>query len=109
MKKQQTGKDIKIPHHRSNQFTSHFATGVIMGGPTPDGMNHLIFYSDVIGVNSETGTEIAPGVFKAAVQLDDIQQFREDKARISMRTESLKSLYNVLRDRFGTEPKVDAK
>lgn len=47
---------IKILHKKSPNFINDHVTGVIINGPSHDGQYHLIFYSDTIDINSETGT-----------------------------------------------------
>lgn len=95
---------ITIPHKLSKQFTSHLASGAIMSGPTPDGFYHLIFYSDVIGINHETGVLIREKEnsvsYKTKISEGDVERFREDKTRISMTESALEELYRLLKKRF---------
>ena len=91
---------IKIEHKRSRHFTSQFATGTILSGPTPDGYYHMIFYSDVVDVVSETGIKSAEDKYSLSIQKDDLFNHREDKARISMDEAALLRIYTLLKERF---------
>ena len=93
--------NIKIPHHRSTNFISEHATGVILSGPSPDGLHHLIFYVDAIGVQYETGESVGENRYVTSIAPEDILNFREDKARISLPSEALFQLYKMLDDRYG--------
>lgn len=96
-------KNIKIPHHRSPNFISEHATGVVLAGPSPDGLHHLIFYVDAIGIQSETGESIGENRYVTSIDPEDVLNFREDKARISLPTETLMRLYGMLHDRYGVK------
>lgn len=99
-------KTIKIEHHRSPHFSSHFATNAILSGPSADGMYHLIFHAEAIGIKSETGElieeeveEYEKGVlasYKTKIQYDDLETFREDKTRITMPLQALLALRDLL-------------
>lgn len=102
-------KKVKIPHHRSNQFTSHFATGVILSGETSDGMRHLIFYADAIGIISETGTQIDGDIYSTSIEKDDLSSFREDKVRVTMNIQSMSKLYELLHGQFGNKDNEQPK
>lgn len=91
---------LKIPHKLSRQFSSHFASGAILGGPDARGHYHLIFYLDSVWVESETGTPRPEGGYETSLEAGDIRSFREDQARISMSGASLRDLYAVLHERF---------
>tara|TARA_R110002072_G_scaffold97995_2_gene215738 strand:+ start:23250 stop:23615 length:366 start_codon:yes stop_codon:yes gene_type:complete len=99
-------KEMKIPHHRAPHFASHFATNAIVTGPTGDGMHHIIFYADVVGIISETARLVDGDVkeheggvlagYQTTVELDDTESFRENKARITMPHGALIQLRDLL-------------
>jgi hypothetical protein len=103
--------EVKIPHHRSPHFSSHFATNTIVSGPTTDGIYHLIFSADAIGLLHETANLVDTGApvveegmirasYKTHVGHDDLEYFREDKARISLTLGSLTQLRDLLNRLF---------
>lgn len=97
-------KKIKIEHSKSAQYSSYFATGVVMSGPSETGIMHLIFYEDAININSETGTpKKEKGKYSPSFEDGDLSRIREDKARISMQLPTLLSLYELLKTRFSEE------
>lgn len=107
---------LKIPHKLSKQFSSYVATGSILGGPSPNGLYHFIFYLDSMWIESETGTPVAPVSgsdesqrYEVKLEKGDIRNFREDQARISMPEEAAKALYRLLQEKFEPEknPKND--
>lgn len=111
---------IKIQHHRSPHFSSHFASGAILSGPTADGMYHITFHADAMGIKTETGTLIGDVVkegsaevahYKTSIEQDDLEPFREDKARVTLSYRSLLSLRDLLNRQHPpeTETKKDEK
>jgi len=104
-KSEDAGK-IKIPHRRSAQFTSHFSTGAIITGEGSDTYNHIIFYAEAVGINQETGVLLGEDRYETILEEDDLFRHREDKARITMDTPTLRRLYNTLKKRFETEEKA---
>ena len=96
-------KVLTIPHKLSKQFTSHFATGVILSGPLPDGFFQMVFYTDAIGIESERASLKEHDDTGALYEVkSDVEtaRFREDKVRISMPEAPLRSLYGLLKRRF---------
>ena len=89
---------IKIEHHRGNDFSSHYASGMIITGPTADGLFQIHFFMDTKGIVSETGVPIdEDGIeFKVTLGEGDMIQFREDKARISLSKLTLINLQDVI-------------
>ncbi|WP_394809619.1 hypothetical protein [Nitrosomonas sp.] len=96
---------IKIPHRKSPSFISDHATGAAISGPTNDGLFYLIFYSDAISINSETGhiVEFTPEengttelIYKLTIDPEDLDNFREDKARIALSRQALMNLRDLL-------------
>lgn len=102
---------IKIPHHRANHFVSAFSSGAIFAGPTGDGLYHLVFYADAVGVTHETGIKISETGgeirYATSVESGDTAHFREDKARISMTADGLRSLLELLQTRIKVADKGD--
>lgn len=97
----------KILHHRSPHFSSHFATNTVVAGPTGDGMYHLIFNADAMSVPHETAELLSTdgevtedgyikAEYKTIIKHDDLEYFREDKARITLSRESVIRLRDVL-------------
>jgi len=81
---------LEIPHRRAPGFASHYASGVILSGPSSDGIYHLLFHADSIAVIKETATysgdleKLDDGSAKATYttrfDAGDTEPFREDKA-----------------------------
>lgn len=104
---------IDIEHHRSPSFTSQHATGAILSGPSIDQVWHLIFYADCVSIIKETANYAgdftphedgsAHAGFQTSINQNDVKNFREDKARISMPINSLKSLRDLLNKRLPPE------
>jgi hypothetical protein len=98
---------IKIEHYRSPHFTSTSATGALISGPTPDGLYHLIFYSDAMRIEYETGVPREDGVYKISLEKSGIRALREDKALISMTPETLRRLSLALVTKFAPKKEAD--
>ena len=97
-------KNIKIPHHRSANFCSHFVNGALISGPLPNGNLNFVFYEDAVGIISETGIpQEVDGQYTPTLEDDDFFNFREDKARISMPMSTAKLIYELLKKRFEPE------
>ena len=109
-------KELKIPHHRAPNFSSHFATNASITGPTGDGMYHIIFYADVVGLISETArlnekdvTENEKGYlagYNTTIELDDTEHFRENKTRITMPFGAILQLRDLLNRIYPVEAKT---
>lgn len=103
--------ETKILHHRSPHFSSQYAGNTVVAGPSGDGLYHLIFNTDVIGIQHETAELIEPtgdvtedgylkAAYKSKINRDDLEYFREDVARITMPLSSLLRLRDVLNQLF---------
>lgn len=100
-------KKIEIKHLRSDHFTSDFATGVIVSGPTPDGFYHVIFYADAVALEKETAVRSEDGAYKIGIEPPDVLAFREDKTRISMPHHVLQGFVDLLGNRYGIRATQD--
>ncbi|HEX2238429.1 MAG TPA: hypothetical protein VHJ19_08815 [Gammaproteobacteria bacterium] len=98
---------IKIPHHRLNLLISDFATGIIVSGPTSDGIFHLIFHADAAEVTSGSGVKVGAAAYKVGVEEADVRTFREDKTRITMPCSVFQALYDLLSRRYGIRAAED--
>ncbi len=88
-----TKESKKLPHRKSPTFISDHATGAALSGPSNDGLFHLTFYSDSISISSETmildsskvnDNGIGESIYNLNIEQDDLENFREDKARIAL-------------------------
>ena len=66
----------------------------------------MIFYSEVVGVNSETLITSEDGSRKTVIDTNDLESHREDKVRITMDNEALASLYRMLKARFEPDENI---
>ena len=105
-------KTMKIEHHRSPHFSSHFSTNTILTGPTADGFYHLMFFTEAVGIKSETATlkgeatKDEKGIiaeYTTHIGFDDLENFREDKARITLSYDSLLRLRDLLNRQYPPE------
>ncbi len=97
---------IKIPHKLSKQFASFYANGMFISGPTTDGMFHLTFYADAVGIKSETGTPISDtGQYAVSIEQDDTIQLREDQTRVYVSQGTLRSIYDLLKQKVSPDKK----
>lgn len=113
--KQVTPKEvIKIPHRRSESYSSHHASGAILSISRNEDLHYLVFYSDSVKVNSETGNltgkeKDAAGEeyfgYEISIKEGDIERYREDRVTISLTRETLLSLQDLLNKRIPPEPK----
>ena len=90
---------IKIPHHRGNDYSSHYATGMVLTGPTPDDLYQIHFFIETFGIQSETAVHAKDdeeNVFQLSIGKDDLIAFREDKSRISVTSETLLKLRDII-------------
>ena len=99
-------KIFKVPHRKSPHYISDYATGTIISGPTNDGLYHLIFYSDAISINSETGINVQSiqnnkgeviEAYELGISDGDVEDFREDKAKIALSKQAIVSLIELLK------------
>mgnify|MGYP003628016716 CR=1 FL=1 len=90
----------KLPHRRSPDYASVFANGVILSFLPANEMYNITFYEDVLLVNSETLPVPDDKSSKTTFVDGDLLPTREDKVRISMREQDLRSLYDLLSKRF---------
>lgn len=103
----------KLLHKKSPTFISEHATGVALSGPSNDGSFHFLFYADSINIKSETtnriqSTEINKNIehYNLTIELDDVEDFREDKARISLPYNVLISLRDLINSRLSELEKI---
>ena len=90
---------LKIPHHRGNDYSSHYATGIVLTGPTPDDLYQMHFFIETFGIKSETAVHAngdEENVFQLSIGKDDLVAFREDKSRISVTSETLLKLRDII-------------
>lgn len=95
---------IKLKHRQSPNFIGDYATGAIFSGPSPDGLYHLIFFSDTVEINSETlqlaessaDADSTVRNYQSSFGVGDLENFREDKARISLTHQAIIKLRDLL-------------
>lgn len=90
----------KLPHRRSPHYGSVFANGVILSFLPTSELYNITFYEDVLLVNSETLPAPDDTTGKTKFVEGDLEPAREDKVRVSMREQDLRSLYDLLSKRF---------
>lgn len=101
-KENDSPKTITIEHCRASNYSSHFATGAFFAGPTADGMFHLTFFSEARRLKREIGTPIGgdPPVYSVTFDKQDLEDFREDKATITVSANVARNIadliYNIL-------------
>lgn len=97
---------IKIDHRRSSAFTSAFANGVVLS-LAPSGLYNLTFYEDVVGIHSEHLTATSETETSTEFLTDDLHPHKEDKVRVTMKEEDLRSLCALIQRRFPAHGKTD--
>ena len=91
---------IKIMHQRLAGYSSHYATGAIMSGPSGQGTVQLVFFEDAIQIQTETGEldseNSLQSTYKVSLQPNDLLNYREDKVRITMPIQAALELSELL-------------
>jgi len=106
-KKTSRAKAQFIEHRLATNYSSQFATGVIVSGhgSSPDQLpDHAIvqltFYDDAITVAKEYLHNNEDGEVKTSINQPDVIIYREDKVRVSMTRSSARALYEALTRHF---------
>lgn len=96
---------IEVKHRPSPNFTSEYATGAFIVGPTVEDMYFLTFFADSAEVTKEIGVPVeildadnktTIGVHSLRLDNDDVEAFREDKVRLTISKKNLVELKDLL-------------
>jgi hypothetical protein len=88
--------ELRVEHHPSPHFTSAVASGVHITGPSPDKYFHILFYSDAPLLKYETARRTEGSRYEVTVERGGQSAYREDKARIALRIETVRDLHGLL-------------